>query len=86
MKIRIDKDGTTRFIYSDTVRDLLKEGDAQITRASHVEPDPERPGFWTADMSPVGGPVRKGFELREEALRWEVEWLEQNGLGKIDPH
>jgi hypothetical protein len=39
------------------------------SRASHVEPD--RDGYWWADMGPSGGPVLG----RTEALGAEREWL-----------
>jgi hypothetical protein len=45
----------------------------QITRASHVEPD--RDGFWWADMGPVAGPVLGPFRSRTEALETERGWL-----------
>jgi hypothetical protein len=68
--------GRVRFIYSDTLAPLLAEGDFKITRASHVEPTDA--GEWTADMSPVGGPVLGPFPLREIALSAEVAWLREN--------
>ena len=46
--------------------DLRELGKLQITRASHVEPD--RDGFWWADMGPVDGPVLGPFRNRTEAL------------------
>ncbi len=53
--------------------DLRELGKLQITRASHVEPD--RNGFWWADMGPVDGPVLGPFKNRTEALQAEREWL-----------
>ena len=41
----------------------------QITRESHVEPD--RDGYWWADMEPVLGP----FKNRTGALVAERGWL-----------
>jgi hypothetical protein len=38
--------------------------------------------LWTADMSPVGGPVLGPFATRTEALQKETEWLDQR-LGSI---
>ncbi|EMB17938.1 hypothetical protein RE6C_01332 [Rhodopirellula europaea 6C] len=32
-------------------------------------------GQWTADLSPVGGPVLGPFALRSEAIEAEIEWL-----------
>ncbi len=62
-----------RAIYSDALEPLLDEGRATIRRASHVEPADG--GGWTADMSPVGGPILGPFRLRADALAKEVEWL-----------
>jgi len=45
----------------------------RITRASHLEPD--RDGFWWADMGPSGGPVLGPFRSRSEALGAERGWL-----------
>ena len=49
----------------DEALELREIGKLQIARASHVEPD--RGGFWGADMGPVDGP----FESRTEALQPE---------------
>ena len=42
-------------------------------RASHVEPD--RDGFWWADMGPVDGPVLGPYGSKSEALGAERAWL-----------
>jgi hypothetical protein len=73
--IAIKPDGTVSFIYDDRLAGLCEEGDAHTTRASHVEP---AEGGWTADMSPVNGPVLGPFRLREEALAAEVAWLKEH--------
>lgn len=64
--------GKLTAIYSDEIADLLLEGQATVTRASHVEPEN---GQWVADMSPVGGPKLPPCRLRQEALDAEVEYL-----------
>lgn len=69
--------GTIAAIYGDHLADLIDAGTATTRRASHVEPVP---GGWTADMSPVGGPVllragRRPFRLRSEALDAERAYL-----------
>ena len=79
----IEPDGTIVSIYSDALVDLIDQGTAQITRASHVEPAPS--GNWLADMSPIirqyglecDNPILGPFKLREEALRAEILYLEQ---------
>lgn len=71
--LRIAPDGEITFIYNDDLAGLLTLGQAEISRASHVEP--ESTGGWSADMSPVAGPKLTGFELRSEALAAEVAWL-----------
>jgi len=70
----IVKDGQIRFIYSDDLQPLLKQGDAMINRVSHVEPTPD--GQWQADLSPVAPGLLLGpFPTRKEALAKEVQWL-----------
>jgi hypothetical protein len=72
MELVIDAGGVVRCIY-DEAMELREIGKLQITRASHVEPD--RDGFWWADMGPSGGPVLGPFVTRSEALDAERGWL-----------
>jgi len=76
MTITIEPDGTARAIYTEAL-DLDSMGAATIARASHVEPCI---GGWSADMSPVAGPLLGPFRLRSKALEAEVAWLERNVL------
>lgn len=76
--IRISPKGTIAFIYQDTLRPLLTAGKATIRRASHVEPTPD--GQWTADLTPVGGPILGPYLTRVEALTAETDWLTQHWL------
>ena len=69
----VDPDGGIRFIHNDDVADLFTAQERRTSRASHVEPDDS--GGWTADMSPVNGPVLGPFARRQEALDAEVTWL-----------
>ena len=72
--LMIDPEGVARFVWNDELQPVAKElGAYQIRRASHVEPTAD--GDWTADMSPVGGPVLGPFPLRAVALEAEVNWL-----------
>ena len=75
MNIYIRPNGDMQCIYNENI-DLAQIGQVDIRRASHVEPDPERPGWWYSDLSPVGGPKIAGFATRAEALKFEVDWLE----------
>ena len=72
MELVVDAGGDIRCIYGEEL-DLRELGKLQITRASHVEPD--RDGFWWADMGPVRGPVLGPFRSRTEALANERLWL-----------
>ena len=72
MELVVGCDGGVRCIYDEAL-DLREIGKLQITRASHVEPD--RDGFWWADMGPVEGPVLGPFKNRTEALTAERGWL-----------
>ena len=72
MELVVDAGGDVRCVYGEEL-DLREIGRLNITRASHVEPD--RDGFWWADMGPSGGPVLGPFRSRTEALGAEKEWL-----------
>ena len=75
MELVVGVDGVARCIY-DEVLDLREIGKLQITRASHVEPD--RDGYWWADMGPSGGPVLGPYGSRTEALGAERGWLQRH--------
>jgi hypothetical protein len=79
MQLVIEANGAVRCIYSEEI-DLTALGSPVISRASHVEPDPQ--GGWSVDLSPVGGPVLRPFDRRSEALAAEHAWLETNWLGR----
>jgi len=69
------QDGTIKSIYTEQIN-LNELGKLSITRASHVEPTVD--GKWTADMSPLNGPILGPFENRTLALKEEIKWLEEN--------
>jgi hypothetical protein len=77
MELVVDVGGGIRCIYDEAL-DLRELGKLQITRASHVEPD--RDGFWWADMGPVDGPVLGPFRNRSEALGAERGWLNAEAI------
>ncbi|QDV19503.1 hypothetical protein Pan153_41690 [Gimesia panareensis] len=77
MKLMITPEATIRCLYDETL-DLSSLGTPQIQRGSHVEPTTD--GNWTADLSPVSGPLLGPFTRRSEALAAEVAWLEQHWL------
>lgn len=81
-RIVIDPDGRIRFLYDDALREIMKLGEFVVNRASRVEPIAG--GFWTADMSPVKGPVLGPFETRAAALDAEKAWIHANHMG-LDP-
>ena len=72
MHIVIKPSGIFIGIYYDSF-DYGVLGRPQIRRASHVEPADN--GQWTADMTPVDGPVLGPFDKRREALDAELEFL-----------
>ncbi len=72
MDLVINSRGIVSTIYSEEI-DLTVIGRATIHRASHVEPMAD--GGWTADLSPVAGPVLGPFTKRSEALAAEANWL-----------
>lgn len=77
-KILISTEGAISFVYADDLRGILRQGVADIKRASTVEPTPD--GQWEADLSPTFGPVLGPFDTRAAALAAEVKWLEENRL------
>lgn len=76
--IQVCPEGDLIMIYQDPVKIFLDLGSTVIKRASHVEPGGARGTSWTADMSPVGGPILGPLDTRQEALIAEVEWLENS--------
>jgi hypothetical protein len=77
MQIVVQPDGDIRCLYGEEL-DLHSLGQLAIARGSHVEPTAD--GRWTADLSPVNGPVLGPYLSRSTALQSEREWLEQHWL------
>jgi hypothetical protein len=77
VKLIMEPDGQVRCVYGEAI-DLGQLGILAIRRASHVEPDAS--GRWSADLTPIGGPVLGPFSSRSEALAAERGWLEENWL------
>ena len=69
--------GQVRCLYDEAI-DCQLLGKVTIERASHVEPTLD--GHWTADLSPVGGPLIGPLPTRTAALRAEQAWLNQHWL------
>lgn len=80
MQLLIKPDGGVRCLY-DEMLDLQGLGQLQIERGSHVEPDAD--GQWTADLSPVAGPLLGPFPNRSAALDAERDWLETHWLPAV---
>ncbi len=79
MQLVIDPAGEVYCVY-DEARPLAELGRLTISRGSMVEPT--EAGDWTADLSPVGGPLLGPFANRSAALDAEREWLERNWLSR----
>ena len=77
MELLITPTGGIRCVYSEEVN-LHQLGRLSIQRGSHVEPTSA--GQWTADLSPVNGPILGPFTTRTEALNAEEAWLLQHWL------
>ena len=77
MELIITPNGTVRCVYDEAIS-LTTLGSAQITRASYVEPTAS--GAWTADLSPVGGPILGPYPVRTAALAAEHAWLREHWL------
>ena len=80
MLMIFDTNGSVSCLYSD-ILELDQIGRLTISRGSHVEPTLD--GQWTADMSPVCGPMLGPYRSRKEALAAEVGWLEANWLATL---
>ena len=72
MIIEIDTNAKAKFIYTDELADLMKEGNCKIGRVSNVEPTKEG---WKCFMT--DGTILGPFHLREDALKAEVKYLEE---------
>lgn len=77
MELLIEPTGNVRCVYDDSLP-LQTIGVLTIRRGSHVEPTDR--GEWTADLSPVGGPLLGPFDTRSAALAAERSWLDRNWL------
>ncbi len=77
MQLIVRSDGAVRCVYGEEV-DLRELGRLAIKRGSHVEPTGG--GQWTANMSPVDGPLLGPFARRSDALKAERQWLERHWL------
>ena len=77
MQLVVQPGGTVHCLYGEEL-DLPQLGLLAIARGSHVEPTAT--GEWTADMSPVTGPVLGPFLSRSDALTAERQWLEIHWL------
>ena len=81
MQLHISTSGGIRCVYSEDVN-LHQLGRLSIQRGSHVEPTAD--GQWTADLSPVNGPVLGPFTSRADALAAEQTWLLDHWLVPVD--
>ena len=77
VELVVSSQGEIRCIYHEEL-EFKVLGQARITRASHVEPTAD--GRWTADLTPVGGPVLGPFARRTVALAAEHAWLVRHWL------
>ncbi len=77
MQLHVSTSGGIRCVYSEQLN-LQELGRLSIQRGSHVEPTPD--GQWTADLSPVNGPVLGPFTTRTAALQAEEAWLQEHWL------
>jgi hypothetical protein len=77
IELRVSPQGEVRCIYHEEL-EFDQLGTPVITRASHVEPTDD--GRWTADLTPVGGPVLGPFAFRSNALSIERRWLAMHWL------
>ena len=82
MNLLVTPTGSIRCVYGEAVN-LHQLGRLSIQRGSHVEPTAD--GQWTADLSPVNGPLLGPFSKRADALAAEVAWLLEHWLVPVEP-
>ena len=81
MELIIDASGHCRCVYDESI-DIHRLGKPTIRRGSHVEPTAD--GTWTADLSPINGPLLGPFNARSEAIDAEIAWLRKHLLKSED--
>ena len=81
MELLIKPTGGIRCVYGEDVN-LHQLGRLSIQRGSHVEPTAE--DQWTADLSPVNGPLLGPFVSRADALTAEQVWLLEHWLVPVE--
>ena len=81
---RVAPDGTVTTLYSDDGPDL---GPQEIQRASHVEPGKD--GGWDVVLTDhprngkwKGHVVARGVKRRQDALRLEIDFINEHCLGE----
>jgi hypothetical protein len=77
VELLVESRGTVRCVYGEDI-DLSQLGRLSIQHGVHVEPTAD--GQWTADLSPVYGPLLGPYFNRTEALAAEVAWLQTHWL------
>ena len=81
MKIVVTRQGVVKSVYRDDSPLKRLRGTTTIERASDVEPDAQ--GKWWSHIR--GTSMKLGpFELRVDAVKAEIEYLEQRGF--LDGH
>jgi hypothetical protein len=82
VRVLIQK-GKVSLLYDDVIGPRLQKAlgaKAEVKRISHVEPvpGPRDKIEFEADLSPIGGPKLTGFSTHSEAVKAEVDWINQN--------
>ena len=77
MQLLFEPSGHCRCVYAEDI-DLRRLGRLSVRRGSHVEPDQD--GRWSADLSPVNGPILGPYSSRTDALNAELAWLQDHWL------
>jgi hypothetical protein len=76
MKININN-GEIKYLYNENI-DLDCIGVKTIKRASFVEPNNDK---WFVDFTPIDINMKvDGFKTRSEALKYEIDYIENNIL------
>jgi hypothetical protein len=79
IKLEVMANGGVRMLHDDAV-DLKQFGDVEVVRASHVEYDNEKKG-WYVQSAKTLKMLKEGIASRADALAWEKVYYSPGGEG-----
>lgn len=77
--LQVTPEGGIQMLHDDAV-DLTELGEIEMSRASHVEFDNQKQG-WFVQSAKTLKILAEGFKTRAEALTWEKKFYSPDGDG-----